>query len=280
MKQICLLFLTVLSVQYSFSQNTATSHSLFTTMPNFLVDKYSVKQSDFDQLDIYSPSKKSSSGYEVIKKEGALESMTFKWQGEWQKGPSPLQILNNFKTAVKQKGGAEVFYDDFYKDKVFFKLKQGGDTYWIKVITDGIGNYTVSSIKEVPMNQDIVMTVDDIKKNLADEGRVSFYGIYFDTDKSVIKPESTPTLTNIAVFLKANPVNVYIVGHTDNTGNFDRNLALSKERAAAVVNELTTKYGVNKAQVAAQGVASLAPVASNKSDEGKAKNRRVEIVVK
>lgn len=280
MKQICLLFLTVLSVQFTFSQSTATSHSLFTTMPNFLVDKYSVKESDFDQLDIYSPTKKSTSGYEIIKKEGALESMTFKWQGEWQKGPSPLQILNNFKNAVKQKGGAEVFYDDFYKDKVFFKLKQGGDTYWIKVNTDGIGNYTVSSIKEVPMNQDIVMTVDDIKKSLTDEGRVSFYGIYFDTDKSVIKPESVPTLTNIAAFLKANPVNVYIVGHTDNTGNFDRNLALSKERAAAVVNELTTKYGVNKAQVAAQGVASLAPVASNKSDEGKAKNRRVEIVVK
>ena len=280
MKQIYLLFLTVLSVQYSYSQNTATSHSLFTNMPNFVVDKYSVKQSDFDQLDIYSPTKKSTSGYEVIKKEGALESMTFKWQGEWQKGPSPLQILNNFKNAVKQKGGTEVFYDDFYKDKVFFKLKQGGDIYWIKVYTDGIGNYTISSIREVPMNQDIVMTVDDIKKNLADEGRVSFYGIYFDMDKSVIKPESTPTLSNIAAFLKANPVNVYIVGHTDNTGNFERNFALSKERAAAVVTELTTKYGVNKAQVAAQGVASLAPVASNKSDEGKAKNRRVEIVVK
>lgn len=280
MKQICLLFLTILAIQSSFAQSSVNSHSLFSTMPNFLVDKYSVKQSDFADMKIYSPDKKSSSGYVIVTKEGALESMTFQWQGEFQKGPSPLQILNNFKNAVKQKGGAEVFYDDFYKDKVFFKLNQGGDTYWIKVITDGIGNYTVSSIKEVPMNQDIVMTVDDIKNNLNAEGKVSFYGIYFDTDKSVIKPESAPTLTNIAGFLKANPVNVYIVGHTDNTGNFDRNLALSKERAAAVVNELTTKYGVNKAQVTPQGVASLAPVSSNKSEDGKAKNRRVEIVVK
>ncbi|MGN6416584.1 MAG: OmpA family protein [Pseudobacter sp.] len=280
MKQICLLFLTALAIQSTFAQSIVSNHSLFSTMPDFLVDKYSVRQSDFDQLDIYTPDKKSSSGYVVVKKEGALESMTFKFQGEFQKGPSPLQILNNFKNAVKQKGGAEVFYDDFYKDKVFFKLKQGGDTYWIRVQTDGIGNYTVSSIKEVPMNQDIVMTVDDIKNNLNAEGRVSFYGIYFDTDKSVIKAESAPTLTNIAGFLKANPVNVYIVGHTDNTGSFDRNLALSKERAASVVNELTTKFGVNKAQVTAQGVASLAPVASNKSEDGKTKNRRVEIVIK
>lgn len=277
MKQICLLFLSVLTVHLTLAQS---SHSLFSTMPNFLIDKYSIKQSDFDQLDFYVPDKKSSAGYSVVKKEGTLESMTFKWQGEWQKGPSPLQILNNFKTAVKQKGGNEVFYDDFYKDKVFFTLNQGGDIYWIKVYTDGIGNYTVSSIKEAPMNQDIVMTVDAIKSNLDAEGKVSFYGIYFDTDKAVIKSESTPTLTNIASFLKANPVNVYIVGHTDNAGNFDRNLALSKERAAAVVNELTSKYGVNKALVTAQGVASLAPVASNKTDNGKSKNRRVEIVLK
>jgi len=280
MKQICLLFLLAFSMNIATAQSRVTSHSLFSTMPNFLVDEYSVTQKDFDQLEIYVPDKKSSSGYVVAGKEGKLESMTFKWQGEWQKGPSPLQILNNFKNAVKQKGGEEVFYDDFYKDKVFFKLKQGGNTYWIKVYTDGIGNYTLSSIMEAPMEQNIVMTADDIKNNLNAEGKVLFYGIFFDTDKATLKAESAPTLTNIASFLKANPVNVFIVGHTDNSGSLEHNLSLSKDRAAAVVNELTTKYGVNKAQVTAQGVASLAPVASNKTDDGKAKNRRVEVVLK
>jgi len=173
-----------------------------------------------------------------------------------------------------------VWRDDFYQDKEFFKLKKGNDTYWIKVYTDGIGNYTITSVKEAPMKQEVAMTADDIRSTLALDGRVAFYGIYFDTDKTVVKPESEPTLKAIADFLKQNPVNVFIVGHTDNTGDLLRNTTLSKDRAAAVVNELTTKYGVNKSLLAPQGVGSLAPIASNETEEGKARNRRVEIVLK
>ncbi|NML22068.1 OmpA family protein [Pseudoflavitalea sp. G-6-1-2] len=280
MKQSLLLFLLTLFLCKLNAQNSVTSHSLFTTLPNYEVDKYSVEQKEFDQLKVIFADKTKADKVRYEDKEGALEKMTFKWLGTWDAKPGNLQILNNFKNAVKQKGGEQVYYDDFYKDKVYFKLKQGGNTYWILVTADGIGNYTITSVKEQAMKQDVVMTIDDIKNSLDAEGKVLFYGIYFDTDKATIKPESAETLKAIAGYLKANPVNVFIVGHTDNTGSFDHNLALSKERAASVANELTTKYAVNKAQVTAQGVGSLSPVASNKSEEGKSKNRRVEIVLK
>ncbi len=163
---------------------------------------------------------------------------------------------------------------------MYLKLKKGGDTYWIKVYADGIGNYTISSIRETAMKQDVVLNAGEIRDALNAEGRVSFYGIYFDTDKASLKPESAPTLTAIAGFLKSNPVNVYIVGHTDNTGDFARNSTLSKDRATAVAEALVTQHGVKRSQVVAQGVGPLAPVASNHNEEGKARNRRVELVIR
>ena len=124
------------------------------------------------------------------------------------------------------------------------------------------------------------MTAQEIGDAIRAEGKVSFYGIYFDTDKAILKPESAPTLNNIAEYLKQHAaVKIFVVGHTDNTGSYAKNLTLSRDRANAVVNELVTKYGVNKSQLIAEGVSSLSPVAPNTSEEGKAKNRRVEIVL-
>lgn len=280
-KLIPTLLLAVLSFNL-FAQPTTQGHSLFNTMPDYAVDQNaSNTKKEFDQMKIYQADKTVNDGYVELSKEGELEVCTFAYKGDEAKTPSTLQILRNFKNAVAQKGGEMIYEDDFYKDKVYFKLKKGSDTYWIKVYCDGIGNYTISSIKEIAMKQDIVLSADDIKAALSSDGKVAFYGIYFDTDKAVLKPESASALTGIADFLKKNPtVNVYVVGHTDNTGNFDRNTTLSKDRATAVVTELTGKYGVNKNQVTAQGVGSLAPVANNATEEGKAKNRRVEIIYK
>jgi outer membrane protein OmpA-like peptidoglycan-associated protein len=248
-------------------------------MPNCSLS--STEKKEFDQRKFYLADKKAETGYMETMKEGEVEECTFSFNGGMNNAPSNLQILRNFKNAVAQKGGELIYEDGFYKDKVFFRLKQAGDTYWIKVYCDGIGGYTVTSIKEVAMKQDIVLSADQIKTGLAAEGKVSFYGIFFDVDKAVVKPESAPALTAIAAFLKENPaVNVFIVGHTDNTGDFNHNTALSKDRATAVVAELVTKYSVNKNQVAPQGVASLAPVAANETEEGRAKNRRVEIIRK
>ena len=110
-------------------------------------------------------------------------------------------------------------------------------------------------------------------------GHAAVYGIYFDTDRAEIKPESEPALAEMAKLLKGNAaLNVFIVGHTDNTGTLEHNMKLSQDRATSVVNALVSKQGIAAARLKAMGVASLAPVASNDTEDGKAKNRRVELV--
>lgn len=110
-------------------------------------------------------------------------------------------------------------------------------------------------------------------------GHVAVYGIYFDTGKADIKPESEPVLQQIAKLVKENAaLKLHVVGHTDNVGALAMNLDLSRRRAASVVQALTTKFGIAAARLHAEGVGPLGPVATNKSEEGRAKNRRVELV--
>jgi OmpA-OmpF porin, OOP family len=124
-----------------------------------------------------------------------------------------------------------------------------------------------------------LVTVKDLDSDLSQNGHIAIYGIHFDSGKSEIKQESTQTLKNIAEFLNTHPNKKYIIaGHTDNEGNFDVNLKLSLERANAVLNELVTNYNVKVTQLKAYGDGSTAPIATNTTDEGRAKNRRVEIV--
>jgi len=124
-----------------------------------------------------------------------------------------------------------------------------------------------------------MITSSIIEKQLKLFGKIAIYSIFFDTGKSIVKPESAETLKAISEYLNANKnIKVYIVGHTDNTGDFDFNMKLSKERADAVMEKLINEYGVNKDQMKSYGVGSLSPIASNSTEEGKAKNRRVEIV--
>jgi outer membrane protein OmpA-like peptidoglycan-associated protein len=119
----------------------------------------------------------------------------------------------------------------------------------------------------------------DGTKSLLDSGKIALYGIYFDSDKDSLRPDSQATLQEIAKLLNANPkLNVEVVGHTDNQGKPDYNLDLSRRRAAAVVRELVSKYGIADGRLGSFGCGFYAPVASNDSEDGKAKNRRVELV--
>lgn len=104
------------------------------------------------------------------------------------------------------------------------------------------------------------------------------YGILFDTNKSDIKSGSRPALDEIAKYLRANPnVKLDVVGHTDNIGNYDSNLDLSRARAAEVVGTLVNQYNIDPQRLRASGVGFLAPIASNANEDGRAKNRRVEL---
>ena len=125
----------------------------------------------------------------------------------------------------------------------------------------------------------VVVEASTMAQSLSTEGSISLYGILFDFDKADIKPESRPALDEIAKLLKSDQdLSIIVVGHTDNKGAFDYNIDLSSRRAIAVSQELTATYGIEKERLTAAGAGMMAPVATNDTDEGRAKNRRVELV--
>jgi len=144
-------------------------------------------------------------------------------------------------------------------------------------------NRTVAVIDALQVKQReqkiVVIKADEMNKKIQSEGKIALYGIFFDTDKAVIKEKSKPTLDEIAKMLKANPQeNILVVGHTDNAGSFTYNQKLSEKRAKAVVKVLIDNYGISAKRLQATGVSYACPAASNRTEEGKAKNRRVVLV--
>ncbi len=126
-----------------------------------------------------------------------------------------------------------------------------------------------------------MITVDAgaMAKSIDATGRVALYGIYFDFNKADVKAESDPTLEQIAALMKQNAaLKLLVVGHTDNVGGFSFNMDLSQRRATAVVSALTTRFSIGKDRLTAVGVSFASPVAPNKTEDGRAKNRRVELV--
>lgn len=143
------------------------------------------------------------------------------------------------------------------------------------------GAYIAVDIIEVrPMKQNmVVVSADEMSQALSSSGRIALYGIFFDTNKADIKPESKPALEEIAKLLTEEPdLKLHVVGHTDNVGGYEANLSLSKRRADAVVAALVKDYGISAGRLTSNGVAYLAPLTVNTTEEGRAKNRRVELV--
>jgi outer membrane protein OmpA-like peptidoglycan-associated protein len=207
---------------------------------------------------------------------------------------------------VSQKVGGFTFLKTFYEKNPFPTDKnilmtsgsstQGGSFYLaaelernggMAFITLGGLQYSTNEkvflldiIEQTKMEDDLIkVTADEILKGIKALGKFIIYGIYFDYDKAEIKPESGSALKEIADMLNNDKsLNLYIVGHTDMQGKFDYNLDLSKRRAAAVVKELTEKYGINKSRLTPDGVGPLSPASTNETEDGRKMNRRVELV--
>ena len=125
----------------------------------------------------------------------------------------------------------------------------------------------------------VFVNADEMKRAIADAGKVAVYGLYFDTDKDTVRADSTPTMQEIAKLMRGNPqMKLRVVGHTDDQGAAAYNLDLSKRRAASVVQQLVSKYGIAASRLDSFGAGLYAPVTSNQTEEGRAKNRRVELV--
>ena len=117
-------------------------------------------------------------------------------------------------------------------------------------------------------------------KGLGEKGHIAIYGIHFDTDKAIIKPESGPTLAEMAKLLNGQPeLRVFIVGHTDSQGAYEHNMTLSRLRAEAVAAALATAHKIARGRLFTAGIGYLAPIGSNATEDGRALNRRVELVV-
>ncbi len=127
----------------------------------------------------------------------------------------------------------------------------------------------------------LVVTPDEIASEIKETGRIALYGIHFDTDSDSLKPTSMPALESIGTALKNDSsLAIYVTGHTDNQGSYEYNLDLSKRRANAVVQELISNYDISDDRLFAIGVGPVAPVANNLSEQGRALNRRVELVAR
>lgn len=135
-------------------------------------------------------------------------------------------------------------------------------------------------VEAKPMVTGLVkISADTLNRDIGTTGHVAVYEILFDTGQAVIKPESAAALAEIAKLLTNTPtLSLHVVGHTDNVGALAGNMDLSRRRAAAVVTALTTTHKIAATRLHAEGVGPLAPVASNDSEAGRAKNRRVELV--
>ena len=163
---------------------------------------------------------------------------------------------------------------------LYMKVEKSGTVTWAHITPyNGGYGYTLEIIEKKAMAQDVTADANALANDIAATGKAAVYGIYFDTGKSVVKPESEPALNEIGKLLKENgSLKLHVVGHTDNVGDLASNMKLSQARADAVVQALVSKHGVDAKQLKASGVGPLCPVASNGTDEGKAKNRRVELV--
>ena len=227
-------------------------------------------------------------------------------------GRSLLEVFRNYQGAFKKAGFETLFtcgpqeclgsgsssgrvygsgeYDDYWGPDhaihyVSAKLaRPEGDVYVSLLIDDQGGNFRPNTelyvIEMKPMESDLI-TVDaaSLANDINRTGHASVYGIYFDTGKADVKPESDATLKEVAKLLQDDPkLKLYVVGHTDNVGTLASNMDLSKRRGDAVVKVLATKYQIAAARLSAQGDGPTAPVASNDSEDGRAKNRRVELV--
>jgi len=247
---------------------------LFTRMPNFYISDY--KYYDFDAHTFVN------SKGEDVNVEGQRYYVQYRIQ-EGTKPPSQLQIIRNYTNAIKKLGGT--VEKENVEGYAYMKLQKDNAEIWVhietSVLTD-INPYQLNIIQKGEMIQDVVANpeVSEVfAKEIDEKGKAVIYGIHFDTDKSEVKPESEAALKEVSKLLSQNSsLKLYIVGHTDNVGELDYNMKLSQARAESVIKELTSKYGVALDRVKPYGVGPLSPVASNKTEEGRAKNRRVELI--
>jgi OOP family OmpA-OmpF porin len=206
------------------------------------------------------------------------------FHGDPQKQPSPLQLLRNYQNAVKAIGG-EVVYERLPREgdggETTLKVSTGGKEVWVRVEPEIFSapaqSYRLQVVEVAAMQQ--VVSANKLLDELDRNGFIALY-INFDTGKWDLKSDGQATVREIVAALRSAPaLRVAIEGHTDNAGQAAANKALSQKRAQSVMAAIVAG-GIDAKRLSAAGFGQERPVADNRSEEGRAKNRRVELVRK
>ncbi|GAC1432056.1 MAG: OmpA family protein [Acidobacteriaceae bacterium] len=184
---------------------------------------------------------------------------------------SDLAVYRNVRMALAGAG-----YGFLFEQSPSILVARKGAQY-IQLLTGG-GAYTLNMVKQQAMEQVVTADAASMGQALNDVGHVAVYGFQFETGKATLLASADPTLQQVLKLMQQNPLlKLRVEGHSDNVGKRDTNQPLSEKRAVAVVDWLVA-HGIPKARLTAQGFADSKPLADNGTEEGRAKNRRVELV--
>lgn len=205
--------------------------------------------------------------------------------GEESEQASELQIIRNYESAIRNMGGTVIF-DGICEGAncaincgyrmLTGKVLKGDNELWVEIVTfnDGFEYYLTLIVKEA-MKQDV--TASGMFEALNRDGKVTLY-INFDFGKATIRPDSRPIIEQIVQMMKTNPeLMLGVEGHTDNVGDSAANILLSENRAKAVKEAIVAEK-IDESRLSTVGYGENKPVAANDTEEGRAKNRRVELV--
>lgn len=186
-----------------------------------------------------------------------------------------LAVFRNYENAIKGLGGRRLTYTPGHEGSNVFLLEKKNAKIWVVLENNYDSGYKLTYIEGKPMQQ--VVTAGQLSDAIAKQGYATIY-INFENNKSDIKKEAKSTLDEVVGLLKKTPsLKISVDGHTDNVGAADANKKLSQSRAQSVVSALVAS-GIDAKRLQSKGFGSEVPVADNRTEEGRAKNRRVELV--
>lgn len=197
--------------------------------------------------------------------------------GSRKRDISRLEFFENFKAAAVEKGG-EVLFED--QGQLVFSLpREDGGKTWCKVApVANLGQQYLTIIDEKGFEKSLTFSAEEMKMALDQDGHIALYGILFDLDQASLQQDSIKELNHVVTLLRQNPdLKLEIQGHTDSQGTDTYNSTLSQKRAETVKSFLQL-FGIAGERLQAKGYGETKPVASNDTEEGRARNRRVELV--
>ena len=265
-----IIFIVLIMAGITYAQNKdvkgSSDHPLISRMPDFWIAAY--QESEYESHTFRD------NANNKIDIEGHKYFIEYRLNKGGQE-PGRLMILKNHENALKEIN-AEILSTT--KKDLYCKVTEEGKEIWIQVhALDRL--YRLTIVEREQMEQKVIVNADALFGDIATTGHVAVYGIYFDHGSATIKQESKPSLKAIADMLKANQsLKLYVVGHTDMTGGFDYNVELSLKRANAVIKALVSEYGIAAERLAGKGAGPICPIGSNKNEDGRKLNRRVELV--